>query len=278
MKIQILYDQGTVSIPEDGIIFQPPTFVGVVDGISGLYIPSEGSMMFGGRSGGQLATHILCLSFAQASPEESLEDVLQSATRFLAESIKERGLNLAHSELLPSASFSIAKITEKEITILQATDSLAIWQTSDGEIGATANRFFKVESQNIRDITELMQKHGGNREKTWLEFRPILAKRRRQWVNKPGGYALFNGQPEARDYWQKFVLPRGEVVLLLLFTDGLVPFVETLDMEFLGMRIVRYYHKEGLPAILRRTRHIEAKRKEVSHIDHAEATAIAIEF
>ena len=116
MRIQILYDQGTVSIPEDGIIFQPPTFVGVVDGISGLYIPSEGSMMFGGRSGGQFATHILCLSFAQASLEESLEDVLQIATTVLAENIRKRGLNLDHSELLPSASFSIVKITSSAVT------------------------------------------------------------------------------------------------------------------------------------------------------------------
>lgn len=278
MKVKILYDQGSARIPEDGIVFQPPRFFGALDGVSGIYLPHEGPRLFGGRTGGQLASHAISCAFGEALAEESLEDILLKANATIRKLSETNGLSLQESELLPSAVFAVASINQESINILQGGDSLAVWQKRDGTIGGTPNRTFAFEEGLLKTIAVLMEKHKRDRQKMWEEFRPILAEKRRSNDNTTqGGFALLNGQPEVENFWQKFILRRKEITLLILFSDGLVPFEWTEEEVSLGEKMIGLYRKGGLNSILAATRTAAEQKKSSGHEDYPEATAIAIE-
>lgn len=279
MKIRILYDQGTAYAPEDRMVFQPPCYYGVVDGISGVYLPYEGPKLFDRKTSGQFAAHAVSFAFERASFGESLETVLRKANNMIREVSEKSGLSLLESEFLPSVAFAVASVTGKNITILQGGDSLAVWQKRDGTIGGTPNKVFAYEKELLCVITELMEKHKGDRKKMWEEFRPFLMTKRRVNVNTAhGGFALLNGQVEVERFWKKFSFSQKETVLLILFSDGLVPFEWTEDEVTLGKKVIELYQKGGLYSILAATREVAEQKKSSSHEDHAEATAIAIEF
>lgn len=279
MKTKVLYDQGSTRIAEDGIVFQPPHFYGALDGISGISLPHEGPKLFDGRTGGQFASHTISCVFESALVGESLESILRKANIMVRELSKTNGLSLQESELLPSAAFAVASVTPKSINILQGGDSLAVWLMKDGTIGGTPNRTFTYEDELLSTIAVLMKKHGEDRQKMWEEFRPILVDKRRANINTAqGGFALINGQPEVENFWQKFVLRREEIVLLILFSDGFVPFEWTRDEKSLAEKVVHLYQTGGLYSVLEETRGVAEQKKSSSHEDYAEATAVAIEF
>ncbi len=276
MNIQTFFDQGSAFFTEDTIVYQPPCYYGVVDGESGVYLPSEGPKLFGRRTGGQVAAHAVSFAFEGASFGESLEAVLRKANNMIREISEKSGLSLQESELLPSVSFIVAKVTDENITILQGGDSLAVWQKRDGTIGGTPNKVFRYEKELLRKVTKLMEKHKGDREKMWEEYRPFLMAKRRANTNTT--FALLNGQVEIERFWQKFSLLREEVRLLVLFSDGLVPFEWTKDEVVLGKKVIELYRKGGLNSILAATRVIAEQEKSSSHEDFPEATGVVIEF
>ena len=57
------FDSGTATILEDSLIIAPP-FFGVMDGVSGLYRPSEGPRFFDGMSGGQKVVRLVACMLA----------------------------------------------------------------------------------------------------------------------------------------------------------------------------------------------------------------------
>lgn len=275
-----LYDQGSALVAEDGMIYLPPFYFGVTDGITGVYLPNEGPQLFEGRTGGQLASHTISYVFGDVAAKHSLEDFLRRANCILNGDVtKLYGLSLEATELLPSAAFVVASINNSTIEILQAGDCLAIWQMKDGTLGGTSNKTYNYEKELLRIIAELMEKHQRDRQKMWEEFRPILIEKRRANINtKEGGFALLNGQPEFEEFWQKFTLPRSEIHFLVLFSDGLVPFEWTENVFGVAGEIIRLYSKGGLCSVLKATRQIAEEKKSSSHEDYPEATAIAIEF
>lgn len=279
MKIKILYDQGTARFPEDGMIFQPPCFFGATDGVSGAHLPNEIPKLFLGRTGGQFASHVLSQSFSKANQKESLKYILRKANTIIHDASEMCGLDLQESGLLPSAAFVAARISAHKIHIIQGGDSLAVWQMKNGTIGGTPNLAFSHVGELLRIIAELMKKHKGNRQEMWEEFCPILIKKRRAEINtKQGGFALLNGQPEFEDFWQRFTFSRKEMALLILFSDGFVPFEWTENELALAGETFRLYKKGKLWSVLKATRKIAEQEKSSSHEDYAEATAIAIEF
>lgn len=280
MKVKVLYDQGSARISEDGIIFQPPFYFGVTDGITGVYLPDEGPKLFHGMTGGQLASHTISYVFRAASPERSfLGDLLRRANNIIREDIEANKLSLEESEFLPSAAFVVVSINDATIEILQGGDCLAIWQMKDGTIGGTPNKTYIYEKDLLRIIAELMEKHQKDRQKMWEEFRPILEKKRRANINtKQGGFALLNGQPKFKKFWQKFTLPKDKIHLLVLFSDGFVPFEWTQNEVAMAGEIIRLYRKGELYSVLEGTRFVADLKKSSSHEDYPEATAIAIEF
>jgi len=279
MRIRVLYDQGSARVPEDGIIFQTPYYLGVTDGISGIYLPHEGPKLIEGRTGGQLASHVISKVFGNATPGTNLEDILREANNKIHTISENNGLSLQEPEYLPSATFAIASINEQKINILQGGDSLAVWEMKDGTTGGTPNQTYFFEEYLHSVIAGLMKKHRADRQKIWEEFKPVLIKKRRENINtSPEGFALLNGQPAFEQFWQRFEFERKRVRLLILFTDGLIPFEWTKDEKVMAKKLVDLYRKGGLHQILKITREIAEQKISSSHEDYPEATAIVIEL
>jgi len=275
-RIETLYDKGTTEIVEDRVIFCPP-FFGVADGVSGLYLPSEGPRLFDGLSGGAMAAETLFNTIRFASSSLSLSKVIAFANRNINK--KQKEIDLAY---LAGAVFSIAKIKNKRIEILQCGNCFALWETISGVVGITENQTFRHDSKALRIIAKLMKKHHGNRNAMWREFFPILAKMKRHDINRPGGYGILNGEISAPNFFTNFFLHRKEIKILLLFSNGLINYLDSQPGEkswLLARKILADYKKNGgLNAILEKRRKEEEKEKKFSHIDHAEASAVAITF
>lgn len=274
-----MYDQGSAKIPEDGIVFNPPRYFGVSDGISGIYTPEEGPMMFGEKTGGQLASHAISFTFGRSFvTKEPLKIALDYANNLIRRVNQKNGLSIEKSELLPSATFCIASIDSQKVKIVQGGDSLAVWEMRDGKIGGIPNLIFEYEQRQTSTIAKLMEKHKGNRQKMWEEFRPYLAEDRRKNINAFKGFSIINGQPWFKDHLQEFVLSRENIRSLIIFSDGLVPFEKMAHLTEMAKFVLDFYKIGGLNHILEITREIADKNKKSSHEDYPEATAIAIEF
>lgn len=275
-----MYDQGSAKIPEDEIVFNPSRYFGVSDGISGVYTPEEGPIFFDGKTGGQVASSAISFAFGRTSffRDKPLKETLNYANGLVRQVIQKNGLSLNKTELLPSATFCVADIGSQKVEIVQGGDTLAVWEFKDGIIGGTPNLIFEYEQRQTSTIARLMEKHKGNRQKMWEEFRPYLIKDRRENMNALKGFSIINGQPEFKDHLQEFVLSRESIKSLIIFSDGLVPFEKMAHLTEMAKFVLGFYRIGGLSHILEITREIAEKNKKSSHEDYAEAAAIAIEF
>jgi hypothetical protein len=279
VKVKVLYDQGSAQIPEDGIIFNPSLYLGVTDGYSGLHTPKVGPRLFNGITGGQLASNAISRVFSAAiDDKEQVENALSKANVIIGQAIEKQGLSIYEPELLPSACFVIARIYEDDIAIVQGGDSLAVWQFKKGAFGGIRNLAYDFERELSHVFRELMKKNKRDRQKVWEKICPLEIEKRRAYINKNGGFAVLNGQSWSQNFWQKVTLKKSEIALLVLFSDGFVPFEWTKNPIAMARKIVYHYKRGGLQAILRVARKKAEKEKSLTPIDFPEATAIAINF
>jgi serine/threonine protein phosphatase PrpC len=263
---------------EDGFYAQNPFFV-VADGVSGAYLPDNGPRVIDRKTGGRMATDAVLAEFAGAKINDSLENVIKKANRYIRR--KQSGIPEKNSELLSGTSFSALKIRHEEIDILQAGDCLAFALTKDGKIIATKNQLFLNDTEDRMIVKKLMIKHKGDRNVTWKEYLPMFSATRRQRINDLGddaGFGLLNGQRKFETCMQKIVIPREKADRLLLVSDGFYYYPESHDEKSLGKRMFELYEKGGLDEILAYNRSKEEIEKSETHIDHGEATAIMIEL
>lgn len=71
---------------------------------------------------------------------------------------------------------------------------------------------------------------------------------------------------------------RDDVAILILCSDGLVPFEQTEDFDKLAEYVMNHYHSGKLRGVLAATRALAALSRDKTHEDFPEATAIALEF
>ena len=286
MKVRVLYHQGTAPRQEDQIIFCPPCLFAVADGTSSVYVHGEEQKLFGGLTGGQLASRAVLKAFASAASTKSLEKIIERARRELKKNIDSSGLDINDSASLPSASFIAVRIfvdprtSKSRVEILQAGDCLAVWELASGIRHATPNKVFNYDRGLKAIIADLMKKHNQNRIEMWRKFVPILAERRRDAFNKKqGGFAVLNGQESGfSELCVKNSFPTETLRRLIIFTDGFVPFELTRSPQELSRSVLSLYKKGGLPAVLEKTRDEEKRKLAISHENFSEATAVAIEF
>ncbi len=278
MKVDYLYSQGSVKIPEDKLIFCPPCFFGVADGVSGIYLPEEEPKLFDGRTGGQLVTQTIVTEFSISLGTSDLAHILKSANSKLYTTMYRSNVDVTDSAIAPGACFMVVKITEEEVEIIQAGDCLAVWEYRNSKVDGIAHQNYKYEESLLKAIEKLMLKHKGNRSKMWKDFRPILTKRREKNFNKPGGICILNGQDNFPKLWRKQILQRADLKNLLLFSDGLVPFELTENPKILAEKVIEQYRQGGLKNILLKTRKLAKRKKSTTHEDQPEATAISIRF
>ena len=278
MKVTTIYDQGDATIVEDQVIFSLP-FVGVADGVSGLYLPDRGPRLFDGLSGGQMVVDALHSVAQRSYAKQSLEQIVIWANERVRRAQHSAGVPLDRSDLLAGASFALAKIGDEEIEIIQAGDCFALWRMYGGEYQMTSNQVFLHDMETRGIIARLMQKHAGDKQKVWEEFGTTLSRMRRERVNKKvsKSYGLLNGQHTLKDCWQVFTLSRKDVARVMLFTDGLIYYPESGDGA-LAWKVLELYQKGGLENILLQTRMQEDLQEGEIHIRHSEATAVAVEF
>jgi serine/threonine protein phosphatase PrpC len=274
----MIYSQGTAERIEDGAILNHP-FFGVIDCFSAPYVGKP--QLFENLSGGEVIKQIVLETFYSASPQESLETVTLRANARIAEFHSKMKIPLERADLLNGACFALAKIEKEKVTILQGGDCLVFWITSHLASVIVDNNIPEYERETSENIKEILRKYGGDREKLWKEYLPILSRLRREKFNKE--FAIFNGQEEVKSCWQEKEIPIKNLRYLILLTDGLMPFWDlliegSLSQEKVLIRLVKIFLSSGLKGLLKEVREKEEKRKKELHIDHQEATAIAIKF
>jgi hypothetical protein len=224
---------------------------------------------------------IVLETFYSANKKEALEKIALKANSKIGEFQLKEGIPINRPDLLAGCSFVFVKIKKKKIEIIQGGDCLAVWKYKDGKFGATRNYAFRHVSRNLKIIANFMRKHKGDRKKMWIDFVPILAEMRRRDINNPKietGFAVLNGQTKLKECWQKIEIPIENLEIMLLFSDGLIPYGETANENELAKKTIALYKKKGLDGLLQRKRKIDKKQEKKSYIAQDEATAISIKF
>lgn len=278
-RFEVLYSQGTAERIEDGLITNPP-FFGVIDGLSAPYHYKMEPIRFDGMSGGEMVRKVVLETFSAANPSLPLEEVSLQANQKIKEFQVARGIPIERSDLLAGACFAFAKLGIRTFELIQGGDCFGVWVYKNGEIGVTKNQAYLHVSENLRIIAEIMRRVNWNRNEMWVEFFPILSKFRLRDINQKTrtGYALLNGQSTIKKCWQKITIPVAGLEFLILFTDGLIWYPESVDEKKMVEKVVSAYEKWGLRGVLNEKRRTEKKNAKTLYIDRDEATAIAIEF
>ncbi|MDP2966815.1 MAG: hypothetical protein Q8N87_00110 [bacterium] len=276
LKIEAIYDKGTAEEIEDGLLINPP-FFGVIDGTSEPNHFIGKGLSFEGMSSGEMVRKIILDAFYNAKSNESLEKVLLRANGKIRNLWYECKISLNRSDLIAGASFVFTKIDEQKIEIIQGGDCFALWLSDSNKISITKNQVYLHQLKTTKMIAEFMRRHKGDRKKMWQEFYQPLCQFRQRDDNKKTktGFAILNGQPSLKKCWQKIEIPIKNLKLLLLFSDGFVPFKKVVDM---AKETVKFYKKGGLNYILQKKRRFEKKTEKISYRVFDEATAIAIKF
>lgn len=278
-QFKTLYDPGTAKVLEDKFVAAPP-FFGVFDGMSGLYHPSAGPQMFGGVAGGQKFVELAADVVKRADSGEPLADVASRINDELRRFVEENGLDASHPEDSPGMEFTLAKVSDEGIEIIQGGDAFAVWVKQDGSSGATPNQNYLYEKELLDLLQPLTIKYPADKDAVWKEYLPLLGELRRERANRgrSGDYVVLNGDPASAQFWNRKKFAPGELKQLFLFTDGLVDFPDTRDEHALARLVAETYARGGLAALFARIREIEKKELGERHIDQAEATGIAITF
>lgn len=279
IKVETLFDQGTVLFIEDYHLFQPP-FVVVADGVSPPYNKKHPLKMVDGFTAGAMAAKTVCAAFQSAQIDDSVMACLLRANRQLGAWQQESGALFKQPELLAGASVVAAKLGDSQIQIIQVGDAIALWRLKRGEKGATANSVYQHDEFLHKAFARIMFKVNGNRKEAWERFYEIHCTAVRDHTNRSaqGGFGVINGQPGVVPMICEMRFPRSGLRDLILCSDGLVPFEMTQNSRALAELVFRLYDQGGLKGVLQHTRAEEEKKADQSHISQAEATAVAIKF
>lgn len=301
MKISAIYDQGYSPYREDGLVMRTRLF-GVLDSVSKPYAPKYPLRKLDGLTGGEVVARF-CENHLH-SPHFCIDRNLRSMVQELNEELNRKQLNAllepSTTEPFAGATFTLARITEKMIEVLQAGDCMAVVELKSGEIIVSPNQVrahdteMNMEIERIqREVAQEMfgltlenvpqERREQVRAEMWNRFYPILMAARRRDVNRresPKGYGILNGQPELLNLIWERAFRRSEVATLLLFSDGMVPWtvMKSADDIEIGRTVLAESKRRGLAGLLLSARSIEEQTVTTSYTNQAEATAIAIVF
>ncbi len=221
------------------------------DAVSGFHSPRVPNRMFsaedGEVTGGQAVGRILQQTLMSPPACFSMAEILLTANTRMAEFATIHDISLDRPDDLPAIDVAAARITSGAVEVIQLGDCFAVWQLRSGEINTTKNQAAEFE-RRLRPYRSMYS--GG---KFWVRAEQVFRQCRIDLTNKPssqGGYATLNGQPEVAQCWYRTMLAYKDVVLLLLFTDGLVLPEHLFNSEALGQHMVFTYKQGGWNAIL----------------------------
>lgn len=282
-RIEAIYDPGSETRQEDGMVNNYP-FFGVIDTFSAPYDPERGGpALFSGLSGGEMLKKIVLETFYSASPNHGLEKILLRANKNIAEFWAEQEIPVERSDMVAGASFAFAKIMPEKntIKIIQGGDCIAAWTYNLNEFSFTPNQAYGHVTEAIQSMAEIMERNNGSRKGLWKEFYGKICQMRIRDQNKPftkNGLAILNGQQEVISCWHKKLISISHLSSLLLFSDGYVPDTETGVTQESILRAIRRFSISDIIDYLEETRSLQSLRRNRSHIDFPEATALGIKF
>ena len=247
------------------------------------------------------ADNLAGLVFAIARINKSTIEILQGGD-CTALWKKKDGWNLpSDAGILPGTTGAFALINQDndKLEIAQFGDAFVLWVPKNGEPSITRNQVRGHDTKmnaTIRHLQDEIAKEffgiefkdaTPDQKRTvspvmWERFCPILQQARREDVNNAAGqnpYGSLNGQEELMDLAFFNSLPLNDTELVLLFTDGLVPWhlMEGLSDQRVAEAILDEYRRGGLAQMLLWARGVEAEDK-TRYTDRAEVTAWVLKF
>jgi hypothetical protein len=247
-RVRHLEDDGGVFVRNGGIVDAYRQ-----DGVSETHSADKPARLYNHYgadfTGAQRVGHIIKHTFIDSSGTVALNDILKRANHRVGQFAEDAGIPLDRPDMLPAADIAAVRVTPQIVEIIQmGGDCLAVWQMRDGTIGYTENQCLAFE----RYLRPWRDKYPGLRD-FFIQAEQPFRDARMLFTNKPrsqGGYATLNGQPEACDHWERMILPRDEVALLLLFTDGLVMPEHLYHVDQSAKHMIESYREGGWPTIL----------------------------
>ena len=309
MKVFDLYDQGSFARREDGKFLCDP-FLGVLDGVSAPYSPAYPQKMFplkGGveLSGGEFVSRFTEYYFLSKAADRirmknsNVEEIMEKISCAAAYILNWYGVQGDAGES-PGVTFAIAEIGNNYVDVVQAGDCFALWELENGLFGITRNQVRNHDTAMNSEIERIQwevarelfgvaledaseEQHGKIRGEMWNRFCLALKEARRQDANNPESprcYGLLNGDSRLAEVMFKKTFLRSELRIILLFSDGMVPWEVMKDKSDVEVaeQVYADYKKGGLPYMLQVARGIERRVANVNYVDSAEATAIALDF
>jgi serine/threonine protein phosphatase PrpC len=294
-SMELLASTGTAQYPADLLAVNSSAgIVAVLDGVSEPYSSEPQPLLLAGATMGQTAVQTIGAEIMGASRNMPLGDIIIRANNALAawitqlkdvfaHELQRRSLTLSRADERPGATGAVVRFDpgNDRLEIRTWGDSLALWQNTDGECGATVNQVYYHDMELRARISELMQKHHGDRNGMWLEFTPYLKAMRLLRANNLDapcryGYGVLNGEPTFPLLLQEVSLRLSATRCLILGSDGMFDYSSTSDTLVLAQELIPVFLSDGLEAVLEITRRQERADIAHSHLDFAEATAAGL--
>jgi hypothetical protein len=295
---EVLRDQGKdiLSTPEDSLAVAPGRMGGalrfaVADGVSGAYTTPPGPSKIRGVSGGRGVSEAFAARVRYDGGRSNLQELLALAYDDAA--IVNRSVNPPYTygdlSTWAGTTGAILEVRGEVFNWVVWGDSRLLIEDKRGNTYITPDGLEKHEHDVEPVLQGMIQRRmeaglpqAQARGEAWKEYMPIFRQTRRERINSthPCSFALLNGTPEflsSRD----ILRGNGLVSALrraVLFTDGCILRSEC-NLPETAPRVLGLVKSGGLRALIEDTRAKERAGATLhSHVTHAEAVGISLEF
>lgn len=228
MRIEHVRDKGVGRVNEDQLLIGNNLF-GVFDGATSLV----GFVDESGRTGGQIASEIAKETFENSNPADSLNELIQRASRTIRKQYSIHGIDINEADALWSANgVAVVRLSGDSYEFVQLGDGMIFaFNTNGGFEIHTIDQMRPSDSEVYRRWVEGIGK-GLCTVKDLQAYALPVAKVNRYRANTTveGGYGAINGQHVPDELIQYGKRSLRNVALLALVTDGLgVPTEDPLN-------------------------------------------------
>lgn len=276
MFITSIVDSGTAKFIEDAHHVAPPYIV-VADGVSAPYDSTHPMRMFHGRTGGQLAARTLCAIVAEATPETTMDTLIEHAIARVGAVQANAGISLDRGELLGGAGFALARFGDV-VEIATVADVFAIWRLRDGTVGATRDQVAAHDAYLRSLIPDIRKETGDDLDALFERLNPIRREARARDVNGDGAHAfgLLCGQRAMLRHVERHAIDRTALRDLILCSDGAVT-AGADDPVARASAVFERIDAGGPQALLAARRSLEQPRSATAHAAHCEVTIVHVQ-
>jgi hypothetical protein len=263
----------------------------VADGVSGAYLTPPGPSKIRGLSGGRGVSEALTSRVIYDGGRSSLADLLAQANHDAAvvNTLVSPPYTQNDISTWAGTTGAILEIQSEVFSWAVWGDSRLVIENRHGEIFITPDGL-EAHEHDVEPVLKGMIKkrmdtgmaQAAARGDAWGEYMPIFRQTRRERINSndPKGFALLNGKPEfiSSPYLLMGFGLASSLKRAVVFTDGCILRSEC-NAPYTASRVLGLIKSGGLGALINDTREKERRGEtQYSHVTHAEAVAISVEF